>query len=68
MAKSEGKQLAVLVDEVQRNVNSKHWDYRLKKAPSNLLVVGTGISELDNKSLSSFWISSLVWTIPALAN
>lgn len=27
-----------------------HWDYLLKKAPSNPLVVGTGISELINDS------------------
>eukprot|EP01033_Poteriospumella_lacustris_P018678 gene18678-13453_t len=43
MAK-DGKQVAVLVDEVQRNVNSLHWDSLLKKAPDNLLVIGTGIS------------------------
>eukprot|EP00975_Prorocentrum_lima_P014555 3086194-Prorocentrum_lima.AAC.1 len=46
----EGKQVAVLVDEVQRNVNSKHWDYLLKKAASNLLVIGTGIYDQVNKS------------------
>lgn len=46
----EGKQVAVLVDEVQRNVNSKHWDFLLKKAPHNLLVIGTGISDLINES------------------
>lgn len=42
----EGKQVALLTDEVQRNVDSQHWDYLLKKAPTNLLVIGTGISEL----------------------
>lgn len=46
----KGKQVAVLVDEVQRNVNSKHWDFLLKKAPHNLLVIGTGISDLINES------------------
>lgn len=46
----EGKQVAVLVDEVHRNVNSKHWDFLLKKAPQNLLVIGTGISDLINES------------------
>lgn len=49
MAK-DGKQVAVLVDEVQRNVNSLHWDYLLKKASPNLLVIGTGISDLINES------------------
>jgi hypothetical protein len=45
-----GKQVAVLVDEVQNFVNSGHWDYLLKKAPSNLLVIGTGISDLQYDS------------------
>lgn len=43
----EGKQVALLVDEVQRNVNSKHWNL-LKICPSNLLVIGTGISDTTN--------------------
>jgi hypothetical protein len=50
VAKFEGNQVAVLVDEVQRNVKSKHWDYLLKKAPRNLLVGGTGISDLVNEA------------------
>lgn len=50
MTKFKDKQVALLLDEVQRNVNSKHWDYLLKQAPSNLLVVGTGISDLIQES------------------
>jgi hypothetical protein len=37
------KQVALLIDEVQRNVNSEHWDDLLKVVTTNLLVVGTGI-------------------------
>jgi hypothetical protein len=48
--RKDGKQVAILVDEVHRNVNACLWDYLLKKAPSNLLVIGTGISELVNES------------------
>lgn len=46
----DGKQVALLVDEVQRNVYSKHWDSLLKKAPRNLLVIGAGISDLIHES------------------
>ena len=46
LSKVEGKQVAVLVDEVHRNVNAYHWDLLLKGAPKNLLVIGAGISDL----------------------
>jgi replication-associated recombination protein RarA len=42
----DGKEVAVLVDEVHRNVNSAHWGYLLKKASPKLLVVGAGNSGL----------------------
>lgn len=42
-----GKDVALLVDEVQNNAKSKHWGFLLKGASTNLLVVGTGINELQ---------------------
>ena len=49
LAKEAGDRTVVLmVDEVQNNMNSKHWNRVLKGSkPANLLVLGAGIPQLD---------------------
>ena len=57
LAKEAGdKTVVVLIDEVQLNLNSFHWDDLLKgNKPSNLLVLGVGIPRLNMISAQFSW-------------
>ena len=46
----KGRDVFLIIDEVQDNPNSPCWTYLLKNYPSNLITIGAGIATLENVS------------------